>query len=114
VVPGEDRIGPVIETPATGPALVALPMRLGLIPTLLDALVRIAVGAAHAVRPAEMANDLVALGVVEDPQEVDPHDGRSLRRQIRSGGLLGLDCRVASSVLHSIPISLKRRMSLKS
>jgi hypothetical protein len=36
VVPGEDRIGEIIEATATGLALVALPLRLGLIPALLD------------------------------------------------------------------------------
>jgi hypothetical protein len=59
-----------------------------------------------------MANDPVALGVVDDPEDVDKHDRRSLRWQIRSSRLLGLDSRGTSSDLHSIPISLKRRMSL--
>src|SRR5262249_50000372 len=53
VVPSEDRIGQVIEAAAAGPALVPLPLRLGLIPTLLDYPVRIAMGAADALRPAK-------------------------------------------------------------
>ena len=84
VVAGEDGVGQVIEAPAAGPALVPLPMRLGLIPALLDDLGRIAVGAAGAVRPAEVADHLVALGVVDDPQDIDEHHRRSRHLPNRS------------------------------
>ena len=103
MVAGEDRVGQVIEAAAAGPALVALPLRLGLIPALLDDLGRVAVGAADAVGPAEVADHLVALGVVGDPQDVDEHGGRSGVLRERTGGLLGLDCRLRSGALHSSP-----------
>jgi len=103
VVPGEDRLGQVIEAAAAGPALVTLPLRLGLIPALLDNPVRIAMGAADTRGPAEVANHLVALGVVDDPQDVDEHRRCSLRLTNRSGGLLGLDCRAGASIVHSSP-----------
>ena len=75
-MPGEDRIGQIVEATVTGPALVALPLRLGLIPALLDDLAGVAVWAADALRPAEVADHLVALGVVGDPQDVDEHGTR--------------------------------------
>ena len=77
MVPVEDRIGQVIGATAAGPALVALPVRLGLIPPLLDHTGRGAVGTANAIGPAEVADHLVALGVVGDPQDIDEHGGRS-------------------------------------
>lgn len=86
---GEDRPGQIVEAAITGPALVALPLRLGPIPALIDDRVRVAVRAADAVRPAELADHLVALAVVGDPQDVDQHGGRSDVPRGRTGGLLG-------------------------
>ena len=77
VMPGEDRIGQVIEAAGAGPALVPLPLRFGLIPALLDDRVRVAVRAAGAAWQAELADHLVALGVVNDPQDVHEHGGCS-------------------------------------
>lgn len=38
-----------------------------------------------------LADYLVAFGVVDDPQDVDEHNGTSLRRPNETGDLLGLD-----------------------
>src|SRR3954454_14508806 len=103
MVAGEDRVGRVIEAMAAGPALVPSPSRLGLIPPLLDHMGGGAMGTADAIGPAEVADHLVALGVVGDPQEVDEHGGRSGVLRERTGDLLGLDCRPRPGALHPSP-----------
>ena len=103
MVPGEDRPGQVIEASAAGPALVPLPLRLGLIPALFDGPARIAVGTADAVGPAEVVDHLVAFGVVRDSQDVDEHGGRSPFLRERTGGLLGLDCKAGFGASYSSP-----------
>jgi hypothetical protein len=67
VVPGEDSIGQVIEATVTGPTLATLPLRLGLIPALLDDRARIRVRAEDAIWPAKLADHLATLGVGGDP-----------------------------------------------
>src|SRR3954471_794135 len=102
-MPGEDAVGQVVESAATGPALVPLPLRLGLVTPLLDDLARIAVGAAGAVGPTQPADHRVALGVVGDAQDVDEHDGRLHAVRERSDILPGLDCKLNIRSPHSSP-----------
>src|SRR3954471_9235631 len=103
VMSGEDRIGQVIEATAAGPTFVPLSLRFGFIPALLDDRIRVAVRAADAVGPAEVADHLVALGVVDDPQDVHEHGGCSDVLPERTGGLLGLDSMAGFGILHSSP-----------
>src|SRR4051812_34235336 len=103
MVAGEEGVGQVVEAAAAGPALGALPLRLGLIPALLDDRVRVAMRAVDAIRPAEVADHLVALGVVGDPQDVDEHGGHPDVARERTTGPLGLDCRARFGGLHSSP-----------
>src|SRR5215210_7926269 len=67
---GEDGVGQVVEALATAPASVALAMRLGVIPTVLDDRIRGASRTGHAVGPAHLPDRLVALGVVEEVLDV--------------------------------------------
>jgi hypothetical protein len=69
-MPGEDGAGEVVEATPAVPALVTLPLRFGLIPTLLDDLGGVAVGTAESVGPAKGTDSLVALVVVGDAQDV--------------------------------------------
>jgi len=70
VMAGEDRPSQVVETPAAGGALIALPFRLGVVLTLLRDLRRVAMRAADAVRPAQPPDRFVALGVVDERLDV--------------------------------------------
>src|SRR4051794_27437854 len=80
---GEDGVGQVVEALATASALIALAMRLGVIPTVLDDRIRGALRAGHAVGPAHVPDRLVALGVVEEV--LDVHH-RSTPRMPDAGG----------------------------
>jgi hypothetical protein len=71
VVAGEDGVGQVVEAAGAGSALVALSLRLGVIPALLDDVGRIAIGAADALGPAEVPDDLEALGIVDDRLDIE-------------------------------------------
>src|SRR5215210_8160234 len=86
---GEDGVGQVVEALATASALIALAMRLGVIPTVLDDRIRGALRAGHAVGPAHLADRLVALGVVEEVLDVHHRSmprvpDRKVRRAVRS------------------------------
>src|SRR5512135_3795720 len=86
----------VLEATATGAALVAAALRLGLVPALLDDVGRVAMRAADALGPAEGPNDLVTLGVIDDGQDVDDH-------ACRAPGLLGEERLVASPDVIVVP-----------
>ena len=103
MVTGEDGISQVIEATVAGPALVALPLRLGLIPALFDNLAGVATGASDTVGPVEVTDHLVALGVVGDPQDVDEHSGRLHAERKRSDILIDLDYRLDVHPPHSSP-----------
>src|SRR4030095_5027510 len=66
-------------------AAIALPMRLGVVAPVADYRIAAAAGAAHALRTAVLAHEGEALGVVQQPREVDQvrcsHDGRSSSRE---------------------------------
>jgi hypothetical protein len=63
---GEDGVGQVVEALTTALALIALAVRLGVIPTVLDDRIRGALRAGHAVGPSHLPDRVVALGVVEE------------------------------------------------
>src|SRR3954470_21517962 len=104
MVTGEDRVGQVVEATTARPALVPLSLRFGVVSPLLDHLSGIAAGAVDAVGPPELADHLVALGVVGDPQDVDEHGGR-LHAVSNQGSqvLLGPNCRVKGRPTHLSP-----------
>jgi len=81
---GEDGVGQVVEALAAAPALVALAVRLGVIPAVLDDRIRGAAGAGHAVGPAHVPDRLVALGVVE--KVLDIHHWSTPRMPNADGG----------------------------
>src|SRR3954452_19126913 len=61
---------------------LTLPMRLGVVAPVADHRVTAAPGTAHALRPTKLAHQREALGVVQQPREVDQvgcrHDRRLL------------------------------------
>jgi hypothetical protein len=96
VMAGEDGIGEVVEASAAAAAFVALAMRLGVIPAVLEDRVRGATRACHAVGPPHVPDRLIALGVVEEvldvhhrstPRMRDAEGGRADRRPDRPGRL---------------------------
>ena len=71
VVAGQRRAGEVVEACAARLAAVALPMRLGVVVAVPGDRGTAAAGAADALRPAVLAHQLVALGVVDQAREID-------------------------------------------
>src|SRR3954466_395741 len=82
MVPGQRRAGEVVKAPSARSASITLPMRLGVVAPVADHRVTAAPGTAHALRPAKLAHQREALGVVQQPREVDQvgcrHDRRLL------------------------------------
>src|SRR5689334_12665217 len=71
MVSGQRRAGEVVKAPGAGLAPIALPMRLGVVAPIADHRTAAAAGAAHALRPAMLAHQREALGVIQQPREVD-------------------------------------------
>src|SRR3954464_12204936 len=71
MVSGQHCPGEVVETPGARLAPVALPMRLGVVAPIADHRIAAAAGAAHALGPAMLAHQREALGVIQQPREVD-------------------------------------------
>src|SRR5215210_4090413 len=71
MVSGQRRAGEVVEAPGAGLAAIALPMRLGVIAPVADHRVTATPGTAHALGPAMLAHQREALGVIQQPREVD-------------------------------------------
>src|SRR5215211_1950824 len=85
MVPGQRRAGEVVEAPGAGLTPIALPARLRVVAPVADHRTAAAAGAAHALRPAVLAHEGEALGIVQQSREVDQvrcsHDGRSSSRE---------------------------------
>src|SRR5215210_4932723 len=87
MVPGQRRAGEVVEAPGARLAPVALPVRLRIVAPVADHRVTAAPGTAHALRPAMLAHQREALGVVQQPREVDQVGCRHDRQgSLREGG----------------------------
>ena len=71
VMAGEDRAGQVVEAFLTGLALVALSLRLGRIVPLFRNPRRVAMGTGYTLGPAQLADRLEALMVVDEVLDVD-------------------------------------------
>src|SRR5918993_5636770 len=85
MMPGQRRAGEVVKAPGAGLAAIALPARLRIVAPVADHRTAVTAGAAHALRPAVLAHEGKALGVVQQPRKVDQvrcsHDGRSSSRE---------------------------------
>src|SRR4051812_12675475 len=85
MVSGQHCAGEVVEAPGAGLTPIALPARLRVVAPVPDHRTAAAAGAAHALWPAALAHEGEALGVVQQPREVDQvrcsHDGRSSSRE---------------------------------
>src|SRR4051812_30891965 len=75
MVSGQHRAGEVVKAPGAGLAAIALPMRLGVVAPVADHRIAAAAGTAHALRPAVLAYQRKALGVVQQGREIDQIDG---------------------------------------
>src|SRR5919107_4442647 len=74
-MPGQDGAAQVVEAAATGGAAVALPMRLSIVAAVARHTGAAAAGAAHAIRPAMLADKSEALGVIEQIGKVQQWRG---------------------------------------
>src|SRR5215211_4053858 len=68
---GQRRAGEVVEAPGARLAAIPLPIGLSVVARVPDYRVTAATGAAHALRPAALAHEGEALGVVHQAREVD-------------------------------------------
>src|SRR5919205_127362 len=71
MVPGQRRAGEVVEAPGARLTSIALPVRLRVVAPIADHRLTATPGTAHALRPAMLANQREAFGVVHQPREVD-------------------------------------------
>src|SRR3954451_23549314 len=71
MVPGQRRAGKVVEAPSACFAAIPLPMGLGVVVPVADHRITATPETAHALRPAKLAHQREALGVVQQPREVD-------------------------------------------
>src|SRR5215212_8614592 len=71
MVPGQRRAGEVVEAPGAGLTPIALSMRLRVVAPIADYRVTATPGTAHAFRPAMLAHQREAFGVVQQLREVD-------------------------------------------
>src|SRR5918994_2036600 len=71
MVPGQRRAGEVVEAPGAGLTPIALSMRLRVVAPIADDRVTATPGTAHAFRPAMLAHQREAFGVVQQLREVD-------------------------------------------
>src|SRR4051794_10353933 len=109
-MPGEDRVGQVVEPLATAVTAVALPLGLGVIVAVPGDLRRATRGAPHAVGPAHRPDCLEALGVVDEGLDVD-HRRASLGAEPASEAI-PLSCRVYPREDAAGITTLESRMSL--
>src|SRR4051794_28433705 len=70
-MPGQHRAGEVVEAPHAPLAAVALPVRLAVVAPVADHRGAAAPGATHAFRPAVLAHEGEALGVVHQAGKID-------------------------------------------
>src|SRR3954451_3505468 len=75
MVPGQHCPGEVVKAPGTGLAAIALAMRLGVLASVADYRIAAAAGTAYTLRPAMLAHQRKALGVVQQGREIDQIDG---------------------------------------
>ena len=71
VMAGQHRAGEVVEAGCACPAAIALAMGLRVVASVADHGLAVAARAAHALRPAPLAHEGEALGVVQQAGEVD-------------------------------------------
>ncbi len=64
-MPFEDRTRQVIEIPVADSTTIALTLRLGFIPAVLDHRIRITVRTTHTLGPAQLTYGLKTLGIID-------------------------------------------------
>jgi hypothetical protein len=105
MVPGQHRAGEIVEAARAGLAAIALPVRLGIVAAVPHHGAAAAAGAAHALRPAVLAHQGEALGVVDQGREVDQvRCGHGGKRSFDGGELPS--CSYHSSTFPAQPASL--------
>src|SRR3954470_16659726 len=82
-MPGQHRAGEVVEASRAGLASISLPVSLGLIKAVSDHGAAAAGGAMDALRPAMLAYQGEALGILDQCQEVDQIRYRHIRGSSR-------------------------------
>src|SRR3954463_5840338 len=87
MVPGQRGAGEVVKASGACLTPIALPMRLGVVAAVADHPITATPGTAHALGPASLAHQCEALGVIQQPREVDQVGCRHDRQgSLREGG----------------------------
>jgi hypothetical protein len=76
---GKDRVGQIIKTLVTAMTLIALTGRFCIITATLDDLCGLARGARNAVGPAQLADGLITLHIIDEIRDVDLHGWTPVR-----------------------------------
>ena len=85
---GQHRAGEVVEASRTRLAPIPLPVSLGLVKAVSDHATAAAGGAVHPLRPALLAHQGEALGIVDQCREVDQNPVPPYWRVLTQGGQL--------------------------
>jgi hypothetical protein len=75
----KNRVGQIVKSCLTVVALIALTGRLCVIKATLDDLLRLARGACDAVWPAQLADGLIALYIINQIRDIDLHGWTPVR-----------------------------------
>src|SRR5438874_938746 len=76
---GKDRVGQIIKTLVTAVTLIALTGRFRVITATLDDLCQLTRGAHNAVGPAQLADRLITLYIIDEVLNVDLHGWTPVR-----------------------------------
>src|SRR5262249_33102682 len=76
---GKNRVGQIIETFVTVVTLIALTSWFRVVKATLDDVLRRTRGARNAIRPAQLADGLIALGIINEILDVDLHGWTPVR-----------------------------------
>src|SRR5215468_8114081 len=82
---GKDRVGQIIKTFVTAATLIALTGGFRVITATLDDLCRLTRGARNAVRPAQLADRLITLHIIDEILNVDLHGWTPVRDRSMRG-----------------------------
>src|SRR5262249_22335228 len=76
---GKNRVGQIIEAFVTVVTLIALTSWFRVVKATLDDVLRLTRGARNAIRPAQLADGLIALGIINEILDVDLHGWTPVR-----------------------------------
>src|SRR3978361_976541 len=100
---GSHRVRKIVEPSMTGLAEIALPMRLGLVTAIADNRLAIATGTAHTLRPAMLAHQIKAFGIVQQRREVDQFGYRHADSLLAQAGIAGRSSDQMPSIAAILP-----------